>query len=163
MARDGRSGGARLSEGCDDPAPRAATAALVDMAARSSGGKRASGRYRAYDWAELLYSTAVAFPTRQFRTRIDAEDWRLSIPPPSRAATRRDTLRRSQHKYAHRAGIGWMCASEKTALDTLWMNWCAMERANPDACGSPSWADLEWQTWNGSVPRTFYIVHAPRA
>ena len=55
-----------------------------------------------------------------------------------------------------------MCASEKTALDTLWMNWCAMERANPDACGSPSWADLEWQTWNGSVPRTFYIVHAPR-
>ena len=77
MARDGRSGGARLSEGCDDPAPRAATAALVDMAARSSGGKRASGRYRAYDWAELLYSTAVAFPTRQFGTRIDAEDWRL--------------------------------------------------------------------------------------
>ena len=49
---------------------------LVDMAARS-GGKRASGRYRAYDWAELLYSTAVAFPTRQFGTRIDAEDWRL--------------------------------------------------------------------------------------
>ena len=55
---------------------------LVDIAARSSGGKRASGRYRAYDWAELLYSTAVAFPTRQFGTRIDAEDWRLSIPPP---------------------------------------------------------------------------------
>ena len=71
---------------------------LVDMAARSSGGKSASGRYRAYDSAQLLYSTAVAFPTRQFGTRIDAEDWRLSIPPPSRAATRRDTLRRSQHR-----------------------------------------------------------------
>ena len=150
MARDGRSGGARLSEGCDDPAPRAATAALVDMAARSSGGKRASGRYRAYDSAQLLHSTAVAFPTRQFGTRIDAEDWRLSIPPPSRAATRRDTLRRSQHRYAHRAGIGWMCASEKTALDTLWMNWCAMERAKRSGrirqslAGRPGMADLEW-------------------
>ena len=55
---------------------------LVDMAARSSGGKSASGRYRAYDSAQRLYSTAVAFPTRQFGTRIDAEDWRLSIPPP---------------------------------------------------------------------------------
>jgi hypothetical protein len=55
---------------------------LVDIAARSSGGKRASGRYRAYDSAELLYSTAFAFPTRQFGTRFDAEDWRLSIPPP---------------------------------------------------------------------------------
>ncbi len=71
---------------------------LVDMAARSCGGKSASGRYRAYDSAQLLYSTAVAFPTRQFRTRIDAEDWRLSVPPPLRAATRRDTLRRSQHR-----------------------------------------------------------------
>ena len=50
--------------------------------ARSSGGKRASGRYRAYDSAQLLYSTAFAFPTRQSGTRIDSEDWRLSIPPP---------------------------------------------------------------------------------
>ena len=45
---------------------------LVDMAARSAGGKSASGRYRAYDSAQLQYSTAVAFPTRQFGTRIDA-------------------------------------------------------------------------------------------
>ena len=120
------------------------------MAARSAGGKSASGRYRAYDSAQLLYSTAVAFPTRQFGTRIDAADWRLSIPPPSRAATRRDTLRRSQHRYAHRAGIGWMCASEKTTLDTLWMNWCAMEgakrsgRMRQSLAGRLGVADLEW-------------------
>ncbi len=62
---------------------------LVDMApmmaGRSSGGKSAvrsaAGRYRACDSPQLLYSTAVqvAFPTRQFGTRIDAEDWRLSV------------------------------------------------------------------------------------
>jgi hypothetical protein len=74
---------------------------LLDMAARSAGGKSASGRYKAYDSAQTLYSNTIAFPTRQFGTRIDAADWRLSIPPPSRAArlaTRRGTLRRSQHR-----------------------------------------------------------------
>ncbi len=45
---------------------------LADMAARSAGGKSASGRYKKYDTARLQYSTAVAFPTRQFGTRIDA-------------------------------------------------------------------------------------------
>ena len=43
-----------------------------------------------------------------------------------------------------------MCASEKTALDTPWMNWCAMERAKRSGrmrqslAGRLGMADLDW-------------------
>ena len=43
--------------------------------------------------------------------------------------------------------IDRICASEKTTVDTLWMTGARWnEQSAPDACGSPSRADLEWQT-----------------
>ena len=82
---------------------------LLDMAARSAGGRRASGRYKAYDTARLLYIKTVAFPSLRLGKRIDTEDWRLATP--------RGTFRRSQHRWAGRARIGWTTASAKTTLD----------------------------------------------
>ena len=50
----------------------------------------------------------------------------------------------------HTVRIDWIYASEKTTLDTLWMNWCAMGRAKRSGrirqslAGRPGMADLEW-------------------
>jgi hypothetical protein len=54
---------------------------LLDMAARSAGGRRASGRYKAYDTARLVYIKTVAFPSLRLGKRIDTEDWRLLFLP----------------------------------------------------------------------------------
>ena len=57
----------------------------------------------------------------------------------------------STGKYTvHSARIDWICASEKTTLDTFWMNWCGMERAKRSGrirqslAGRPGMVDLEW-------------------
>ena len=47
---------------------------------------------RSYCTARPLHSRRVS------SVRESMQHWRLSTPPPSRAATRRDTLRRSQHR-----------------------------------------------------------------
>ena len=54
---------------------------LLDMAARQAGGRPASGRYKAYDTARLLYIKTVAFPSLRLGKRIDTEDWRLLFLP----------------------------------------------------------------------------------
>ena len=54
---------------------------LLDMAARQAGGRPASGRYKAYDTARLLYIKTVAFPSLRLGKRIDTEEWRLLFLP----------------------------------------------------------------------------------
>ena len=69
---------------------------LLDMAARSAGGRRASGRYKAYDTARLLYIKTVAFPSLRLGKRIDTEDWRLLfLPSPTATTTAVQATRRS--------------------------------------------------------------------
>ena len=147
---------------------------LVDMAARSSGGKSASGRYRAYDSAQRLYSTAVAFLTRQFGTRIDAEDWRLSIPPP---ITSRDSEGYAPPQPAqvstpctHRLDLRVRNDNARYILDEL-------VRDGTSKAFRTHTAVPRGQTWNGRpgmdrflalsiqrVPeRVSFAIHAPRA
>jgi len=53
----------------------------VDMAARSAGGRSASGRYKKHDTARLVFIKSVAMPALRLGKRIPAADWhRLFLP-----------------------------------------------------------------------------------
>ena len=89
---------------------------LLDMAARQAGGKCASGRYKAYDTARLLYIKTVAFPSLRLGKRIDTEDWRLLFLP----ITSRDDNG---------------SASDKEKLD----RWCKQHKKDPRSKSSESY------------------------
>ena len=86
------------------------------MAARQAGGKCASGRYKAYDTARLLYIKTVAFPSLRLGKRIDTEDWRLLFLP----ITSRDDNG---------------SASDKEKLD----RWCKQHKKDPRSKSSESY------------------------
>ena len=122
---------------------------LLDMAARSAGGRRASGRYKAYDTARLLYIKTVAFPSLRLGKRIDTEDWRLLFLP----ITNRDDNG---------------SASDKEKLD----RWCKQHKKDPRSKSSDSYGldekkqltVLEWVARNseGYVPPQPAQVGRPR-
>ena len=122
---------------------------LLDMAARSAGGRRASGRYKAYDTARLLYIKTVAFPSLRLGKRIDTEDWRLLFLP----ITSRDDNG---------------SASDKEKLD----RWCKQHKKDPRSKSSESYGldekkqltVLEWVARNseGYVPPQPAQVGRPR-
>ena len=122
---------------------------LLDMAARSAGGRRASGRYKAYDTARLLYIKTVAFPSLRLGKRIDTEDWRLLFLP----ITSRDDNG---------------SASDKEKLD----RWCKQHKKDPRSKSSDSYGldekkqltVLEWVARNseGYVPPQPAQVGRPR-
>jgi hypothetical protein len=87
---------------------------LLDMAA--NGGRRASGRYKAYDTAWLLYIKTVAFQSLRLGKRIDTEDWRLLFLP----ITSRDDNG---------------SASDKEKLD----RWCKQHKKDPRSKSSESY------------------------
>ena len=100
---------------------------LLDMAARSAGGRRASGRYKAYDTARLLYIKTVAFPSLRLGKRIDAEDWRLLFLP----ITSRDDNG---------------SASDKEKLD----RWCKQHKKDPRSKSSESYGLDEKKAADGT-------------
>lgn len=53
----------------------------VDMAARSAGGRSASGRYKKHDTARMVYIKSVAMPALRLGKRIPAADWRRLFVP----------------------------------------------------------------------------------
>jgi hypothetical protein len=122
---------------------------LLDMAARQAGGKCASGRYKAYDTARLLYIKTVAFPSLRLGKRIDTEDWRLLFLP----ITSRDDNG---------------SASDKEKLD----RWCKQHKKDPRSKSSESYGldkkkqltVLEWVARNseGYVPPQAAQVGRPR-
>ena len=89
---------------------------LADMAARSAGGKSASGRYKKYDTARLKYINTVALPSLRLGKRIDAEDWRLLFLPITCPEDRGST-------------------SDKAKLD----RWCKMHKQDPRSKSSVSY------------------------
>lgn len=53
----------------------------LDMAARSAGGKQASGRYKKHDTARKVFLETVAIPSLRLGKRVGAADWRRLFLP----------------------------------------------------------------------------------
>jgi hypothetical protein len=53
----------------------------LDMAARSAGGKQASGRYKKHDTARKVFIETVAIPSLRLGKRVEAADWRRLFLP----------------------------------------------------------------------------------
>ena len=53
----------------------------LTMAARSAGGRSASGRYKKHDTARKVYIDTVVMPSLRLGKRIEEEDWRLLFLP----------------------------------------------------------------------------------
>jgi hypothetical protein len=117
---------------------------LLDMAARSAGGRRASGRYKAYDTARLLYIKTVAFPSLRLGKRIDTEDWRLLFLP----ITSRDDNGSASDKTAGASSIKKILApSHPSRMDPGEIKVVVSTEQCDSACGDLlAGSELYWDT-----------------
>ena len=117
----------------------------LTMAARSAGGRSASGRYKKHDTARKVFIDTVVMPSLRLGKRIEEEDWRLWFLPGDDDIQGADKLKMDafylKHKTDRRRSDNESYGLDSTSQQTL-MTWVSRNLSGyalpqPAPSGSP--------------------------